>query len=255
MKRVLCVVFVAALALAGTAAAQGTHDAPASLYDAFGYMNQPTGPISQYAMFTDGIPHATQTPDTTLVHSLEAGGATIVIAIPGYPATANIFTEFFFVGSSPTNPFWEGPAGEEHPFPDNSALVEIHYSMQANNEPDADGPPADGIGLICTLCQDLDAVPGDYEACIPCSNTTPGPNMMRQLTTAVSAGNLLMPSYHGYGIVNAYVPTRLTIDLATFVGAQSTATYNNLILRYPTEQPRVPDALPPTSEDSFRRSR
>jgi len=256
MKRVFCVFCVIALAALGTGfAGDDGAKRPGSLYEAVGWTNAPTGPL---ALFIDGIPHATNTPDTTLVHALDVNGFPPINNVPAYPGLVNIFTEFFTPGYSPTNPPWEfGPEAELHPFPDNSALVEIHYSNQTNSAPFIDGVDSpDGIYLLCTMCQDLDAVPGDYEACIPCSGTQLGPSMMADLNNNISVGNLIMPSYHGYAIVFPYYPTRLTIDLTTLYGRIATSTSDNLILRYPQyDPPQQPRALPPTSEDSFRRSR
>lgn len=256
MKRVFCVFCVIALAALGTASAGDTNSRPSSLYEAAGWMNAPTGPL---AMFTDGAPHATNTPDTTLVHARETNLISDVFNVPPFPAFVNIFTEYFFPGPSMMNPPWEFNDIGEHFFPDNSALVEIHYSMQANSAPFIDGVDIpDGIYMQCDLCQDMDAVPGDFEACIPCSTTLLGPNLMADLNTNISVGGLVMPGYSGYGIVYPYFPTRFRIELTTFQGRTATATFNNLILRYPQYPPGQPigaEPLPPTSDDNFRRSR
>jgi len=260
MKRVLCVLSLAVLAASPVAFAGGS-DAPASLYDALGYLNLPTGNYASsgempYQLGADPFPHATDTPEITHVHSLESPqGFSINVPVAPFPGT-NVFTEYFHPSISTVLPFYTdgfGNPANGNLFPTNSALVEIHYSAQVNNSLGS-GVLADGVFIICTVCQDQLGGDGVYESCVPCANTLINPNMMRQLDTE-SYGNLIVTTYSGHAIVDAFFPTMLTIDLAKISAATpiTDANNNNLVLRYPGE-PR-PQALPPTSEDNFRRRR
>lgn len=262
MKRVLCVFCVLVFFSVGFVAAGDKTDRPASLYDAFGLLNAPTGAFA-YAPSYDAFTHATMTPDTTLVRANE-GSQDIPAVNFGPPITGlNVFTEFFTPGISPINPGWEfTPEAGDHFFPSNSALLEIHYSNRQFSTFFTDpGESSDGIFFICTVCQDVDLVPGDYEACVPCSSTAAVPNMLADMNQNLAAGNSAMPSYHGYAILDAYTPSVIFIDLATIQGRLARTTAKNLILRYPRCDdpqfcPEGPEGVPVGSDDdTFRRSR